>query len=428
MPNSPLAGKGLKKSVCTSLHREQTPAKHKATARPNETSPEVSSSQSVVNGGEEDSADPSVDISISSAQSTSDLVRVQPSSEQPDEVPTQVRITAHDGVISVDTIPLKEPGSSPVNLHKRLGSSLHSYEQIARAWCDNVTTDKGRTNGKFPGEIPDLSVYAQAFNITDLEDCYANSDMDTSDDVTTDGQSDVQHSKHSTCFCDNPFCCGALSRDRYNDNYLPKQKEKRFNCRFCGRRFAHLSTLQNHVRVHTGDKPYQCKHCTKRFAQSGVLKAHVRTHTGDKPFHCPFCNSMFAQSTTLTNHLRIHTGHKPFVCKHCSKAFSQPSTLRKHEISHTSERPYPCKVCGRAFVQQSTLKNHMRSHTGQKPYKCPFCSRGFAQLSTMDRHLKVHTSYRYKPHQCPYCEKSFTYLSNLTNHLQIHSKPLDCVS
>ena len=187
----------------------------------------------------------------------------------------------------------------------------------------------------------------------------------------------------------SPFFNG---REIYGNFMSPSMKEKRFVCRFCCKKFAHFSTLQNHVRTHTGDKPFQCKFCSRRFAQSGVLKAHLRTHTGEKPFVCMYCGKMFAQSTTLTNHLRTHTGQKPYICHCCGKCFSQPSTLRKHELSHTKERPYSCKFCGKAFAQQSTLTNHMRSHTGQRPYKCHFCEKSFAQLSTLYRHLRLHSS------------------------------------
>ena len=212
-------------------------------------------------------------------------------------------------------------------------------------------------------------------------------------------------------------------------NYMdPAVKERKFPCRYCGKKFAHFSTLQNHLRTHTGDKPFQCKFCSRKFAQSGVLKAHLRTHTGDKPFVCMYCRKTFAQSTTLTNHLRTHTGQKPYVCNFCGKSFSQPSTLRKHDLSHTKERPYPCKFCGKAFAQQSTLTNHLRSHTGQRPYKCNFCEKGFAQLSTLDRHLRLHSTVSLKPHQCQYCAKSFSYFSNLASHMQVHQKQQHLVS
>lgn len=240
--------------------------------------------------------------------------------------------------------------------------------------------------------------------------------------VITDLESEPTEQDDASVSEDHSFF--VHTREVLTNYTTPAVKEKRFVCRYCSKKFAHFSTLQNHLRTHTGDKPFQCNFCGRRFAQSGVLKAHLRTHTGDKPFACMYCGKLFAQSTTLTNHLRTHTGHKPYICDFCGKSFSQPSTLRKHELSHTKERPYPCKFCGKAFAQQSTLTNHMRSHTGQRPYKCHFCDKSFAQLSTLDRHLRLHSTVSLKPHRCQYCSKSFSYISNLASHMRNHEQEL----
>lgn len=170
-----------------------------------------------------------------------------------------------------------------------------------------------------------------------------------------------------------------------------KTSKKSYFCSHCGRAFTHLSSLNNHIRTHTGQKPFRCRYCGKRFAQSGVLTAHLRTHTGEKPFNCVLCGKRFAQTTTLANHIRTHTGQKPFSCRYCKRTFAQSSTRNKHELSHTKEKPFECKYCGRSFTQSATVMRHMRIHMRDTKYSCVHCGKTFAYLYSLDKHLDEHT-------------------------------------
>lgn len=64
----------------------------------------------------------------------------------------------------------------------------------------------------------------------------------------------------------------------------------------------------------TADKPFNCTTCDKQFKQLSTLTNHMKIHTGEKPFKCTICEKDFRQSSTLTNHIKIHTGKSFFLC------------------------------------------------------------------------------------------------------------------
>jgi len=47
-------------------------------------------------------------------------------------------------------------------------------------------------------------------------------------------------------------------------------------CHFCGKEFLHMSALNHHMPVHTGEEKYECKTCDKRFVQKSSLNRHIK--------------------------------------------------------------------------------------------------------------------------------------------------------
>ncbi|KAI7854128.1 hypothetical protein BDC45DRAFT_441196, partial [Circinella umbellata] len=55
-------------------------------------------------------------------------------------------------------------------------------------------------------------------------------------------------------------------------------------------------------------KPYKCPHCCKCFPKPSALTPHIYTHTGEKPFQChiPGCHKRFAVISNLRRHFKVH--------------------------------------------------------------------------------------------------------------------------
>lgn len=145
---------------------------------------------------------------------------------------------------------------------------------------------------------------------------------------------------------------------------------------------------QDELSASTGER-----NATDIFTSSVEPAKHLVAGRSSEMIHrCAVCDEIFACASSLHDHLKIHSKERPRICKDCNRAFSQLGNLIQHRRIHTGERPYPCGYCLKSFKQKSQVMQHERIHTGEKPYVCAVCQKAFVQLSQLRYHERTHTN------------------------------------
>lgn len=75
----------------------------------------------------------------------------------------------------------------------------------------------------------------------------------------------------------------AFSSDKQSPNGRSDSSLFKHRCRYCGKIFGSDSSLQIHIRSHTGERPYKCNVCGSRFTTKGNLKVHFQRHSEKYP-------------------------------------------------------------------------------------------------------------------------------------------------
>ncbi|XP_063765909.1 zinc finger protein 135-like [Eleginops maclovinus] len=145
-----------------------------------------------------------------------------------------------------------------------------------------------------------------------------------------------------------------------------------YRCHICNYIFTKKNVLTWHLKTHESKSHdskgnFDCHICGKHIPCQSNLQNHMRVHTGERPYSCHFCGKCFKLKGHMTEHIRTHTGEKPFSCHICDKSFNRGSTLRKHVLAkHKEERPYKCGDCDELFTERLLMKRHMRKVHGVK--------------------------------------------------------------
>ncbi|XP_063307690.1 zinc finger protein 407 [Pelobates fuscus] len=197
---------------------------------------------------------------------------------------------------------------------------------------------------------------------------------------------------------------------------------KPFKCKICHFAAAQLGDARYHVKRHLGMREYKCHVCGVAFVMKKHLNTHLLAKHGigtprERKFSCNLCDRSFRERWALNNHMKLHTGEKPFKCTWptCHYSFLTASAMKDHYRTHTGEKSFLCDLCGFAGGTRHALTKHRRQHTGEKPFKCDECDFASTTQSHLTRHKRVHTGE--KPYRCPWCEYRSNCAENVRKHI-----------
>lgn len=303
--------------------------------------------------------------------------------------------------------------------------------------------------------------------------CYSTKSNLTVHKKKHDSDTPIQRKEHKCPFCNKLHASRkTLSRHvkRFHPDHLQefltqkKKKSEGWKCDICHKSFSRRPHLEEHMILHSQDKPFKCAYCDdyfksrfarlkhqekfhlgpfpcdicgRQFNDTGNRKRHIEcTHGGKRKWTCFLCGKSVRERTTLREHLRIHSGEKPHLCSICGQSFRHGSSYRLHLRVHHEDKRYECEECGKTFIRHDHLKKHKKIHTGERAHQCEECGKCFRRADHLTVHYKsIHLGEkiwrRYKAvvHQCQVCKKEFRGKTNLMSHFRTHSgeKPHRCV-
>uniref|UniRef100_A0A3B4U300 Zinc finger and BTB domain containing 41 n=1 Tax=Seriola dumerili TaxID=41447 RepID=A0A3B4U300_SERDU len=242
-----------------------------------------------------------------------------------------------------------------------------------------------------------------------------------------------------------------------------KRKSEGWKCAICLKTFNRRPHLQEHMILHTQDRPFKCSFCDEYFkSRFARLKHQEKYHLG--PFPCEICGRQFNDSGNRKRHIecthggkrkwtcfvcgksvreRYHrdildggsVGEKPHLCSICGQSFRHGSSYRLHLRVHHDDKRYECDECGKTFIRHDHLTKHQKIHSGEKAHQCEECGKCFRRHDHLTVHYKsvhlgekVRQKYKTAVHQCEVCKKEFKGKSSLEMHFRTHSgeKPHRC--
>ncbi|XP_034973021.2 zinc finger protein ZFPM1 isoform X1 [Zootoca vivipara] len=191
-----------------------------------------------------------------------------------------------------------------------------------------------------------------------------------------------------------------------------------FPCKDCGIWYRSERNLQAHLMYYCAsrqnatsptvdEKPKEAypnericpfPQCKKSCPSASSLEIHMRSHSGERPFVCLICHSAFTTKANCERHLKVHTDTLNGVCHSCGFI----STTRDILYSHLVTNHMICQPGskGEVYAQSTTiaapttkpLVPGLNTPGPASTFKCSFCGYVADCLPSLQQHVVLHST------------------------------------
>uniref|UniRef100_A0ACB8EAD4 Uncharacterized protein n=1 Tax=Sphaerodactylus townsendi TaxID=933632 RepID=A0ACB8EAD4_9SAUR len=189
-----------------------------------------------------------------------------------------------------------------------------------------------------------------------------------------------------------------------------------FPCKDCGIWYRSERNLQAHLMYYCAsrqnvtspavdEKPKEAypnervcpfPQCKKSCPSASSLEIHMRSHSGERPFVCLICLSAFTTKANCERHLKVHTDILNGVCHSCGFI----STTRDILYSHLVTNHMICQPGSKGEIYSpgssvpatKTLTPGLGTLSPSPTLKCTFCGYAADSLPGLQQHVVLHSA------------------------------------
>ncbi|KAL8195065.1 UNVERIFIED_CONTAM: Zinc finger protein zfpm1, partial [Gekko kuhli] len=136
-----------------------------------------------------------------------------------------------------------------------------------------------------------------------------------------------------------------------------------FPCKDCGIWYRSERNLQAHLMYYCASR--------QNVASPAVDEKPKEAYPNERVCPFPQCKKSCPSASSLEIHMRSHSGERPFVCLICFSAFTTKANCERHLKVHTDTLSGVCHSCGfisttRDILYSHLVTNHMICQPGSK--------------------------------------------------------------